>query len=71
MSEFSGAGLLGEADSSPVSGSNSRKSGSVPEMLRAGVGLPVADADAPEKLCPTVTANTVPGVTVTMGVAGG
>ena len=71
MSAFSGAGLLGEADKSPVRGSNARKSGRLPEMLRAGAGLPVATADAPGKACPTTSANTVSGVTVRIGAAGG
>ena len=71
MSAFAGAGFEDDAESRPVSESNSRNSGSVPEIVRAGVGCPVAIAAAPGKVSPTSSVNTVCGVTVRTGVAGG
>ena len=71
MSVSSGAGCVADAESSPVSGSKSRKSGSVPAMVNTGVGMPVAVAEAPGKGSPTSSLNIVSGVTVRIGVAGG
>ena len=71
MSASSGAGWLTEAESKPVRGSNWRKLGSAPEMLSAGVGWPVALAEAPGKLSPTSRVNVWLGVTLSIGIAAG